>query len=282
VSETITLSPKAALDQRVDAQTIVPDRFAAMSNAEIAALPIRFSRLMSNGSGDRTRVLPLGELFSVTGGRSTSVRITGDLRLVDALGAGMAGGTLTVEGDVGRDLGRGMTGGAIEVHGSAAHGAGRTMAGGMISIRGDAGDGLGGPLPGSARGMTGGEILVHGNVARDAGFCARRGLIVIGGDAGDGSARSMIAGTVIVIGRAHDSVGCWNKRGTLVALGGAQVPETYRYACTYRPTFLRLLFEHLRHTHGLTIDDRFVSGRYARYCGDLSELGLGELLIWAA
>jgi formylmethanofuran dehydrogenase subunit C len=282
MSEAITLSLKVALDRRVEALTIAPDRFATLSNAEIAALPVRLSSFTVDRSGSRTRVLPLGELFAVTGGQSTTVHVVGDLRLVDALGAGMAGGTLLVDGDVGRDVGRGMTGGAIEIHGSAGHGAGRTMAGGMISIHGDAGDGVGGPLPGGARGMTGGEILVRGNAARDAGFCVRRGLIVIGGDADGGSARSMIAGTVVVMGKAHGPVGCWNKRGTLVVLGGAQIPETYRYACTYRPIFLRLLFEHLRHRQRLAIDDRFVSGRYARYCGDLSELGLGELLTWAA
>ncbi len=90
----------------------------------------------------------------------------------------------------------------------------------------------------------------------------------------------MIAGTVVVMGRAAGSVGLWNKRGTIVALAGAGIPETYRYACTYRPAFLGLLFRHLIRTWNLSLDERFVTGRYARHCGDLSELGRGEILTW--
>jgi hypothetical protein len=82
------------------------------------------------------------------------------------------------------------------------------------------------------------------------------------------------------MGRAMGSVGLWNKRGTVVALGGAQILPSYRYACTYRPSLIGLLFGHLRRTHHLPVDDRFVQGRYARHCGDFSELGLGEVLTW--
>jgi formylmethanofuran dehydrogenase subunit C len=281
LTDTITLTAKAVLDRRIDSGAITPDRLATLSAAEIAALPLHSYRLSSMRSGSRTREILLGDLFTVSGGRASSVRIVGDLRAFDSLGAGMTAGTLTVEGDVGDELGRGMSGGSIDVHGSAGHRVGLAMAGGTISITGNAGDQIGGPLPGGSRGMTGGDIVVRGNAGRDTGFCARRGLIVIGGDAADGAARSMIAGTVIVMGRALGSVGCWNKRGTVVALGGADVLPTYRYACTYRPAFLRLLLTHIGRTHRLPIDDRYMNGRYSRYCGDLSELGLGEILTWA-
>jgi formylmethanofuran dehydrogenase subunit C len=283
VSETITLTAKGTQEGRVDASAITPDRLATLSAAAIAALPLHSYRLPpvhSLRSANRTHVVPLGEMFTISGERSSSVRIAGDLRALDALGCGMTAGTLTIEGDVGDDLGRAMVGGSIDLRGSAGHRVGMTMRGGTISISGHAGDQIGGPLPGGSRGMSGGEIVVRGSAGRDAGFCGRRGLIIIGGDAADGSARSMIAGTVIVIGRALGSVGCWNKRGTLVALGGADVPGTYRYACTYSPTFLRLVFAHVRRTHRLYIEDRFMNGRYSRYCGDLSELGLGEILTW--
>jgi formylmethanofuran dehydrogenase subunit C len=280
VSDTITLTAEEAPDGRIDARAITPDRLATLSAKEIAALPLHTYRLPSTRSVNRNHAIRMGDLFTVSGGHSPWVRMEGDLRAFDSLGAGMTAGTLTVDCDVGDELGRGMTGGSIDVRGSAGHRVGLTMSGGTISITGNALDHIGGPLPGGSRGMTGGEIIVRGNAGRDAGFCARRGIIVIGGDAADGSARSMIAGTVIVVGRALGSVGCWNKRGTLVVLGGADIPPTYRYACTYRPAFLRLMFAHIGRAHRLPIDDRFISGRYSRYSGDLSELGLGEILTW--
>ena len=69
--------------------------------------------------------------------------------------------------------------------------------------------------------------------------------------------------------------------GIALALGAAAVPATYRFACVYRPTVLRVLFGYLRRTYGIPVAERFVTGRWKRYCGDVSELGKGELLTWA-
>src|SRR4029077_12559529 len=88
-----------------------------------------------------------------------------DVARVDASCAGMAGGELTIDSGVGRDLGLAMSGGRIDV-------------------RGKAGDNAGGALPGAARGMTGGEIIVRGNVGDEAGARMRRGLVVVMGDGG--------------------------------------------------------------------------------------------------
>jgi formylmethanofuran dehydrogenase subunit C len=172
----------------------------------------------------------------------------------------MGRGALVIDGDVGCELGRMMQGGTISVSGSAGTDAGLAMAGGTIMIAGDAGDRLAGPLPGASRGMTGGEILVRGHAGRDAACAVRRGLVVIGAIAG--------------------SPGEWNKRGSIVTIGGASVPPTYRYACTYRPPYLALLHHYLR-SRGWPIDERIATGRFARYCGDVSQLARGELLAWA-
>jgi formylmethanofuran dehydrogenase subunit C len=280
MSETIKLTLIDKLEGRVAADAIAPDRFAALSAAEIARLPIWVARPTASGNAVRHAV-PLGDLFTVRGERVADVHIEGDLAAVDGLGTGMAGGALTVEGNVGQELGRAMSGGRIEAHGHVGDGAGLAMSGGTLWITGRAGDGVGGAVPGASRGMTGGEILVRGNVGRDAGARTRRGLIVVGGDAGDGAAQAMIAGTLLVMGTAAGAVGLWNKRGTIVALGGVAVPPTYRYACTYRAPFLQLMFTYLKRAHRMPISDRLAKGRYARYCGDLSELGKGELLVWA-
>jgi formylmethanofuran dehydrogenase subunit C len=252
---------------------------ATMSNAEIAGVPLWLSRPTTDEAHRPRRTIPLGQLFAVQGERTAAIRVVGDLRAFDGLGTEMAGGELTIEGDVGGDVGRKMRGGSIRVEGSAGDAVGIAMAGGAIWIAGDAGDGVGTSLPGASRGMTGGEIVVRGNVGRDAGTVVRRGLIAVGGDAGAGVGQAMIAGTILVLGRATGAVGEWNKRGTIITIGAATVPITYRYACTYRPAFVQLLFNYLR-PYGLGVTDGIAAGSYARYCGDLSQLGKGELLTW--
>jgi formylmethanofuran dehydrogenase subunit C len=305
VSALITLTLRTTPGYPVDADGIIPHRLRGLSESEIAALPLGRPRPRTSGAVGSHPIQPtrglsvptIGDLFTIEVGdldrwaavspesrapaSAVWVRMIGDLGRFDGVGAAMADGLLTVEGRVGRDLGRGMTGGQISVQGKAGDGVGRVMSGGTVSVRGRVGDAIGGPLPGGSRGMTGGQILALGGAGRDAGFCARRGLILIAGDAEDGAGRAMIAGTIVIVGKAHGSVGLWNRRGTVVVvLGPVRIPETYRYACTYRPSFIGLLFEHLRRTQQLLVDDQFVTGRYARHCGDLSELGRGEVLTW--
>src|SRR5260370_1105169 len=106
------------------------------------------------------RVATLGDFFQVRGERASDVRIEGDLTQVEALGARMAGGALTIEGSVGRDLGLGL-------------------AGGRIDVRGAAGDNAGGAGPGAARGMTGGGIVIPGNARAGTGTAVRPGPRVV-------------------------------------------------------------------------------------------------------
>ena len=235
------------------ADCIAADRFASLGTRDIGQLPVTHG-------GRRAQ---LGDFFTVTGERSATVRVAGDLAKVEGIGAGMAGGDLVVDGSVGRDLGRAMAGGRIDVHGSA-------------------GENAGGALPGAARGMTGGEIVIRGDAGAQAGAAARRGLIVVTGDAGPQAARGMIAGTVVVFGRAGPGAGRFLKRGSIVALGAIERPATFGYACTYRPPYVALLLRYLRARYGLAIADRQVTGRYERHAGDLAELGKGEILQWVA
>jgi formylmethanofuran dehydrogenase subunit C len=281
VPSAIALTLTAAPPGRIGATAIAPDRLAAMSNAEISAIPLWLSHGAMGEDHRPRRTIPLGQVFAVHGERAAVVRVAGDLRAVDGLGAEMAGGELTIEGDAGRDVGRKMRGGSIRVEGSVGDGVGIAMMGGAIWVAGDAGDGVGTSLPGASRGMTGGQIVVRGSVGRDAATAVRRGLIVVGGDAGDGVGQAMIAGTILVMGQAVGTVGEWNKRGSIITVGTTTVPATYRYACTYRPDFIRLLFTYLR-PYDIGVTDDIATGRYARYCGDLSQLGKGELLTWVA
>ena len=271
MTDAITLSLRAAPERRVEADCIVPDRFAALAEAEIARLPI----------WDGPRRIPLGELFDVHGGHATSVRLAGDLSRIDAIGAGMTTGELVVEGDVGRYVGTRMAGGTLRITGRAGDGAGLEMAGGLLDIGGDAGDRAGAARLGSPKGMLGGELVVRGTAGAGTGTRMRRGLVVVCGAAGPHTGAGMIAGSVIVLGDLGADPGRGNKRGSIVALGGATVPATYRYACTYRPPHLALTLRALRARRGVRIDEHRLTDVYRRYSGDLAELGKGELLTWA-
>ena len=92
----------------------------------------------------------------------------------------------------------------------------------------------------------------------------------------------MIAGNIIVAGAIGDGVGTGNKRGSIVALGGVAIPQTYSYACTYRPPHLSLMLLSLRARYALAVDDAHLHGLYRRYSGDMAEIGKGEILEWQA
>ncbi len=252
MSDAVTLSLVERPTHALIADCIAADQFAGLDAKEIAELPV-----VHGG-----RQAKLGDFFKVRGGHSSVVRIEGDVPHVEAIGAGMTGGELTIDGSVGRDLGLAMSGGRIDV-------------------RGHAGDNAGGARPGAARGMTGGEIIVRGNAGDEAGARMRRGLVVVTGNAGRGTGQGMIAGTVVVLGKAGPGAGRFLKRGSIVALAPIDRPGTFRYACTYRPPHVGLLLRYLRGRPGVQVADRYVAGKYERYSGDLAELGKGEILQWA-
>lgn len=272
MSAAVTLALRAPLDEPLEAECVAPDRFAELDERAIAALPVWVG----------ARVAALGDFFDVAGERSARVRVTGDLRRVEGLGTGTAGGELVIDGDVGRRVGAAMSGGMVDVRGGVGDDAGIGMSGGVLRVAGSAGDRLGGASPGASRGISGGEIVVMGSAGAETGARARRGLVVVRGDVGEGAARAMIAGTVVVLGRAAGGAGEGSKRGSVIVAGGVVVPPTYRYACTFEPPHVRLLLTHLRRRHKIDVDERYVAGRYRRWCGDVATVGRGEILEWVA
>jgi formylmethanofuran dehydrogenase subunit C len=270
VSDRVTLTLRSPLSQPIEAEALTADRLASLSEAETSALALWAGR----------EQIRLGDLFDVRGARSPRVRVVGDVRHLTGLGAGMAAGEMIIDGDAGARVGAAMSGGHIEVLGCCGDDAGEDMSGGSLVIRGDAGDRVGAGRPGASRGMAGGEIAVGGSVGTDAGARMRRGLVYVGGNAGDRAARAVIAGTVIVHGRTGSEPAIGSKRGTLVAIGGVDVPVTYRYACTYAPPHVRVALVHIRRRYGMTIANEMVSGRYRRFTGDAGTVGKGEILEW--
>ena len=268
MTDVVTLTMRDGIDESIELDGITPDRVGSLEQSEIAALPIRIGR----------RAAHLGDLFTVRGGRAVRMRIEGELHRVDGLGAGTAGGEMLVDGDVGHRLAAGMRSGWIDVRGNAGNDAGVAMQGGALRIIGNAGDRVGAPLPGASKGMTGGEIIVNGDAGADAAARTRRGLIVVTGAVGPQAARAMIAGTLVAFGRILGPAGRGSKRGTIVAFGDIAVPETYRYACTYQPAYLRLLLTYLRRRYGVSVEDDALNGRFERFCGDAGEIAKGEIL----
>ena len=269
MSDRITLTLRAPLARPLSAGAIAPDRFAGLSSQEIAATEL----------WDGRTPISLGDVFTVTGERASSVVLEGDVAQLHDVGTMMSAGSLEISGSIGNALGARMRGGRITVQGSAGHDAGMAMAGGSIVVGGNAGDRVGGALPGASKGMTGGDIVVRGAAGRDAGARMRRGTVYCA-SAGDGAGIGMIAGNVIVAGAIGTGVGFGNKRGSIVALMGVDVPATYAYACTYRPPHMSLMLLSLRTRFGIAIDDAHLHGLYKRYSGDLAELGKGEILEW--
>jgi len=86
---------------------------------------------------------------------------------------------------------------------------------------------------------------------------------------------------VLVMGRVGGEPALGSKRGTLVAAGEIDVPVTYRHACRYRPPHVRLALTYLMRRFGTSVDARFVTGTYDRYCGDAGTVSRGEILRWS-
>jgi len=266
----VVLEPCAEPAVPLEAPEIRPDAFAALDGAEIARLPVWHGKEKAS----------LGDFFRVSGGRSDEVRVAGDASRVQHLGSGMAGGRLVIEGSAGAHVGAGMTGGRIVVEGDAGPWAGAEMRGGVLEIRGNAGPHLAAAYAGSPRGMTGGLVLVHGSAGDLVGERMRRGVVAVAGDGGDYAGTGMLAGTLLVFGRLGRRPGAGLRRGTIVAGSEVELLPTFRYACTYRPTFLLVYLRRLRQAYGFDIEPRFFEGAYRRYNGDFADLGRGEILVW--
>ncbi len=260
----------------VEAECITADRLADLPVADIERLAVQH--------GNRQE--PMAEFFHVSGdGADGRIRLEGSMSRVKWVGAGMSGGEISVDGEIGTHLGSEMAGGRITVTGNAGDWVGAEMRGGLIQVHGNAGHQVGAAYRGSRRGMRGGTILIHGSAGNEIGSTMRRGLIAIGAAAGDFAGVSMIAGSVFLFGSPGIRVGAGMKRGTIAVLdagsgaGPINLLPTFQFECEYRPTFMQLFLRYLRGLE-FPVDETILEGKYTRYCGDQVALGKGEILIW--
>jgi formylmethanofuran dehydrogenase subunit C len=266
---TLSLALRTPPPGRVDCSVLTPERLRGRGAREISALTVSCGRLR----------MPLGELFDVVGTGGDHLFVAGDLRSIDGIGQGMATGQLVVDGSCGDHLGAGMSGGEIFVDGDVGAWAGAQMRGGHLTIRGNAGDRLGGAYPGTRAGMSGGEIVITGDAGQEAGAGLRRGLVAIAGRAGAGAGLRMLAGTVIALGGVGAEAGMGNKRGSIASGAPVRPLPGYTFAVRYAAPALRLQLRQLKRRY-LPVDDAFLTGRWARWSGDRTELGRGEMLIF--
>jgi len=266
---TLSLALRTPPPGRVDGSVLTPARLRGRGAREVSALTLSCGRLR----------LPVGELFDVVGTGDDHLFVAGDLRLIDGIGHGMPAGQIVVDGSCGDHLGAGMSGGEIVVVGDVGAWAGAEMRGGHLTVRGNAGDRLGGAYPGTRAGMSGGEIVITGDTGQEAGAGLRRGLVAIGGRADAGAGLRMLAGTVIALGGVGAEAGMGNKRGSIVSGAPTQLLPSYTFAVRYAPPALRLQLRQLKRRH-LPVDDALLTGRWARWSGDRTELGRGEILIF--
>jgi formylmethanofuran dehydrogenase subunit C len=267
----LVLKYQATTTIPVEAECITPNNLAGKTAAEVAALPVQHGNAAA----------ALGDFFRVEGEAGDGeVVVEGDCGRVKWVGAGMTAGRLTVRGNVGMHLGAEMRGGEIRVHGHAGDWVGAEMRGGRIHVHGDAGHLAGAAYRGSRLGMRGGALLIEGKAGNEIGAGMRRGLIAVGGTSGDFPGVALIAGSLFLFGPCGARAGAGMKRGTLACLGPPpDLLPTFRYACTYRPVFPALYLRQLR-AWGFPVEERFLTGRWRRYCGDLVALGKGEILTW--
>jgi formylmethanofuran dehydrogenase subunit C len=105
--------------QRCDLSPLTPDRLAAHAGP-VEAIEVQTTK----------QRLRIGDIFAVTPGDISDIRIEGGSERFDQLGEGMSSGSISITGDVGQQAGRGMRGGLISIGGSAGRLAGSGMSGG--------------------------------------------------------------------------------------------------------------------------------------------------------
>lgn len=256
---------------RVDARALAPLPLADLSPGEIERLRLPCGR----------DSLAVAELFTVHqegDSAEAALVLEGDLSRFDHVGAGLAAGTLQVDGPVGDCAGLGMGGGRLVIRGNAGDLTGCTMRGGWLEVTGSTGDFAASALPGDLDGMRGGTLLVRGNAGARLADRMRRGTVAVLGDAGDFLASRMVAGTLALAGRCGAHAAWGMRRGSVVFAGPTPaLSSTFVPVSSNADVFWQLLARDLAR-----LGEPFAAlprRRLQRHAGDLSVQGKGELIL---
>lgn len=254
--------------ERVSLSGLIPSRLAGLSTGDIENLALA-------GSRDGMKV---GDLFWVSGTPGDALVIEGGSPLLDFVGEGLDGGTLTVEGDVGAHAARQMKSGRLDIQGNAGHGLASGMKDGLVTVKGSAGDYVGAAGAGDRFGMAGGIVVVEGNIGERAGDRMRRGTIITRGMTGASAGSRMAGGTIIAEGGLGPMPGALLRRGTLIAPSVAQFLPTFADCGRHDLTIVKILNRHFTAALG-DLAPKPLPLVVRRYAGDLATIGKGEILI---
>jgi formylmethanofuran dehydrogenase subunit C len=264
----LTFRLKSNPGERLNISELTPSKLAKFSMSDVAHLKV--------GMG-KTHIT-VGDAFAVSGSPGDTVTIEGAGAPLDFAGAGLDGGTLRIDGDVGPYAGRKMSGGTLEISGTAGNYLGSCMAGGTIRVRGSAGDNLGGILSGDRFGMAGGIIVVGGNIGARAGDKMRRGTVIVKGKTGDGAGTRMMGGTIWAEGGFGAVPGLMMRRGTLVGPSVERLLPTFADCGVHDLLILRILARHLKQVLG-PLAPPPMPLMVRKIAGDMSTIGKGEILL---
>jgi formylmethanofuran dehydrogenase subunit C len=252
----------------IDLSGITPDRLADLPPADVASRPVR-----ADGSPH-----PLGKFFTVAGlANDGRIVLRGNLTRVHHIAAGMASGSIHVDGTIGRHAGEGMAGGRLTVDGSAGDWLACGLRGGVVHVFGDAGDNAAAALPRHEHGVNGGTVLVEGTVGQLAGARMRRGILAVGGDCGEGAGFELRAGTVVVAGSLGPRAGAAMRRGSIVALGPTpDIWPGFTQGSVWQPAVVPMLLRQLAR-NGWKSPAATARGPWQHWHGDLTAGSRGEL-----
>lgn len=266
----LTLSAEPPV--RLDLSAITPAALAGKSAKEIAAIEI----------GTGTKPLALGAVFKLSGDIADgAIRFEGGSARFDQVGAGLDGGTICVDGDVGDYAGAAMASGRLIISGNARHHLASSMAGGLVTVSGDAGDCVGAPRPGVRDGMAGGAVVVAGSAGDFCGERQRRGLVVVKGGVGHSAGGRMLGGTIWSLEGFGENLAIQMRRGTILTPRLSGSLSTFTDCGMHRLGILAIMSRHYADVLG-DLAPPMPSGPVQRFAGDMASLGRGEILVYTS
>ena len=267
---TLSFTLRAAPTVVLDLSALLPSKLAGLSLGDVERLAL----------GDDPNAPRVGDIFTVDGTAGDTIAISGGSPLFDYVGAGLAEGTIRVEGAVGNHAGRGMRGGKIEIGGDAGTYLASTAKGGLIHVKGSAGDYLGGARPGDKFGQLGGTVLIDGTVGERAGERMRRGMVVAKGKFGAAAGSRMVGGTLWTEAGFGPLPGPLLRRGTLIGPSVDALLPTFADCGRIDPVILRILSRYIAETLG-PLAPKALPGMVRKLAGDRATIGKGEILLTA-
>jgi formylmethanofuran dehydrogenase subunit C len=267
---TITFTLRSVPEGRLDLGGLVPAHLAGQAIASIERIALRPGR----------EAVHVGDVFKVSGGpigADDTVIIGGHGRF-DEIGAGLASGSVRVEGDAGAFAGTGVKGGRLDISGSAGPFLACGQRGGLVTVQGGAGDGVGAMRDGHRYGMLGGLVHVGGDCGARTGDRMRRGTIVIRGRAGASAGSRMMGGTIIAEGGFAAGPGPLLRRGTLIGPKVEALLPTFADCGRHDLMVMRLVQRYLAEALG-ELAPKLPAGPVRRLMGDLATIGKGEILL---